>query len=1529
MKTQAITEAAKDFFSLSRREKKLEIAISSALLSVNFSNLTHEEFNNKIPSSQKQIEDHTCNILVEVVLRVVNFVIKIFNKNPNQLDRLLTLNRLAYELRKKHIEIINLHNVEKISLNFVKYGHSPYLSKSIKLGIYELQKFEYKLLQTELAKLRKGVSKKTTSQEELSGLFASMPLVIRSELIQSAKESGFTEKDFKDQLKTVLLTKKESKKSILNNLEHHYANQIKQCQKMIDQGKSSLFLGQTENLIVAGKAINPIKERYVFDASADHLTGSIHNRCLKNPISVVLSAVEYAGLIKEGGLAEAVEGLSKALKQQNPKNTVTLVFPKFSELPKNILENLGAPEIVKPPEGEEYKVYTYHSVEPPLKEGVICKFIEHPSFEITGESKSIYAEDAEGNPAFERFAIFSRLAADYIYQKLKKVDIIHLHDWHVAGIALKLKKDHQEEWDKGKIPPIVFTYHNAGVASQGRNDTGPYSYKALVQGYIENGITDVNDNLFIKTLEEADVITTVSEKYALETQDPKYGDGISFVVREASKVGKLVGIINGANLHRWNPETDASLKAWKDVHSGNTIDLSYGPDHPDIMGQKEECKRQLQKWIDKYNPLLGKTKKIQLDPQKPIVTYIGRFDSSQKGLDKFEEAIEATLKRGGQFICMGTGEDAEATLLLNELEEKYQNSDKVFFIRDFKDEKGRLFYQQGNQERPGIGPLVRASSDAVFIPSSYEPCGLVQMEGWLFGSLAIGSNTGGLADTIITQEKNKERFNGYLFCREGETAPNCTDTITVALDFWKTADKASKNTLAQRLMREGRLYTWDTSPTSKGYSPIEKYRFAYELAKKKSRFRSVENKGLGVDKDPGARLKIYPRTDISLQSQQEEEYLANYYKALETGVSIQELEELFFALPKKQRGKFPSPYSVGVNYEKHQQLGALYTPEETRFVTYAPHAKSVVLVLYDEKEQVTKEHQMQQDIAGNWECSLSQLKSGQRYHYKINNKIKIDPYSRKIVKSKHEKQAPYSVVEESTHKWKDGQWIKNRALKRDSSTAMSIYEVHPTAWKKKDGQYMNYRELAKDLAAHVKKLGFTHVELMGILEHPDEKSWGYQSIGWFAPNSRLGSVDDFKYMVDYLHKEGIHVILDWVPNHFAINSYALGQFDDTELFESSNTNLSYLTSIRKWFFSYGSKHFDYTKQEVRDFLISSAYFWLKEMHIDGLRVDCVRPIIHSESPKESQLFLKQLNTTVHEKCPGTMTIAEDFSGDTRVLQQMAFGGFGFDLKWNVPWNHFVLNFFGKPLKKRKAAYDQIVKALSQPLQQNQIPYFSHDELNSKSHHFLDDLKTASPEEKLATLKSMLSLLMTSKGAKLIFSGIEFMNETYWDHFLMQNKGIMEEHSQLKKPQQQVMALLSALVKLHKEEKALYFEGTEKEKEILGKKESEQVETVLEKNSKLHWIEDPSKTVHAYRKAAKGSSVAIFHNFTDTDVKEFTVTIPKKEGKNIQPIEIFSSDDAQFGGQDRKNAHIKTTVSGNQVTYTVSIPPSTTILVREH
>ena len=335
--------------------------------------------------------------------------------------------------------------------------------------------------------------------------------------------------------------------------------------------------------------------------------------------------------------------------------------------------------------------------------------------------------------------------------------------------------------------------------------------------------------------------------------------------------------------------------------------------------------------------------------------------------------------------------------------------------------------------------------------------------------------------------------------------------------------------------------------------------------------------------------------------------------------------------------------------------------------------------------------------SGLWELFIPGITAGTIYKFEIRNRhsgnimLKSDPYARSF---ELRPQTAAIVTTESDYAWHDESWLAGRANSNWLHQPMTVYEVHPGSWQKgTNGEFLNYRELAERLVPYVTELGFTHIELLPITEHPFDGSWGYQTTGYYAPTSRFGSPDDFRYFVDYCHQHNIGVLLDWVPGHFPKDAHALANFDGTALYEHEDPRRG---EHRDW----GTLIFNYGRNEVKNFLVSIALYWLDEFHLDGLRVDAVAsmlyldysrepddwtPNIHGGNENLEALdFLRQLNQLTHEHYPGTVTLAEESTSWPMVSRPIWLGGLGFSMKWNMGWMNDTLEYMSNDPIDRKS-----------------------------------------------------------------------------------------------------------------------------------------------------------------------------------------------------------------------------------------------------
>jgi 1,4-alpha-glucan branching enzyme len=413
--------------------------------------------------------------------------------------------------------------------------------------------------------------------------------------------------------------------------------------------------------------------------------------------------------------------------------------------------------------------------------------------------------------------------------------------------------------------------------------------------------------------------------------------------------------------------------------------------------------------------------------------------------------------------------------------------------------------------------------------------------------------------------------------------------------------------------------------------------------------------------------------------------------------------------------------------------------------------------------------------SGVWELFIPDIRPGALYKFELfthegHLRVKTDPFASKI--EQHPGDA--SIVVESEYIWSDATWMKARRTHDLVRSPMSIYEVHIGSWARvpEDGnRALTYREIAPRLAEHVKALGFTHVELMPVMEHPFYGSWGYQVSGYYAPTSRYGTPDDFRYFVDTLHQHDIGVILDWVPAHFPKDDFALRRFDGTALYEHEDPRLG---EHPDW----GTLIFNYERNEVRNFLVANALYWLNEFHADGLRVDAVASMLYLDYSREPGQwlrnryggrenlgaidFLRQFNETVHAEAPGCVTIAEESTAWPGVTTPVNEGGLGFTFKWNMGWMHDTLAYFAKDPVHRRFHQDRLTFAMLYEYSERFIMPLSHDEVVHLKGSLFDKMP-GDEWQKLANLRLLLTYMFTRPGKKLLFMGIELAPWSEWNH----------------------------------------------------------------------------------------------------------------------------------------------------------------------
>ncbi len=442
------------------------------------------------------------------------------------------------------------------------------------------------------------------------------------------------------------------------------------------------------------------------------------------------------------------------------------------------------------------------------------------------------------------------------------------------------------------------------------------------------------------------------------------------------------------------------------------------------------------------------------------------------------------------------------------------------------------------------------------------------------------------------------------------------------------------------------------------------------------------------------------------------------------------------------------------------------------FAVWAPNAERVSVV-GDFNQWDGRRHPMRvRGGSGVWELFIPDLGPNQLYKYEIRNRdsgeilLKSDPYAQAY---ELRPDTASVAVDAQPFPWSDAPWLAQRANADWQHTPMSIYEVHPSSWQRgMEGEFLDYRELAHRLVDYVIGMGFTHIELLPITEYPYDPSWGYQATGYFAPTSRYGSPDDFRYFVDYCHQHDIGVILDWVPAHFPKDAYGLARFDGTPLYEHADPRLGEHLDWSTLIYNYG-------RNEVRNFLLSSAMFWLEEMHIDGLRVDAVASMLYLDYSRdewvpnryggrenlEAMDFLRELNTIAHAEQPGVLMVAEESTSWPMVSRPVEIGGLGFDIKWNMGWMNDTLAYMEHDPVHRRFHQGNLTFSMLYAFTENFLLPFSHDEVTHGKQSMLN--KMAGDEwQRFANLRALYTYMFCHPGKKLLFMGCEFAQGIEWN-----------------------------------------------------------------------------------------------------------------------------------------------------------------------
>ena len=561
-----------------------------------------------------------------------------------------------------------------------------------------------------------------------------------------------------------------------------------------------------------------------------------------------------------------------------------------------------------------------------------------------------------------------------------------------------------------------------------------------------------------------------------------------------------------------------------------------------------------------------------------------------------------------------------------------------------------------------------------------------------------------------------------------------------------------------------------------------------------------------------------------------------------------------------------------------------------RFAVWAPNAERVSVTgsfnNWDGRVHSMRAH----GASGVWEIFIPHLTTHDTYKFEIRNRntnnvlVKTDPYGFEF----EQRPGTAAKISKSQHKWQDTEWLAERENRDWLHAPFNCYEVHLGSWQRNEkGHFLTYRELATKLVPYVAEMGYTHVELLPISEHPLNESWGYQTTGYFGVTNRFGSPDDLRFLIDAFHQTNIGVILDWVPGHFPKDDWALARFDGTALYEHEDPRLG---EHQDW----GTYIFNYGRNEVRNFLIANAYFWLQEFHIDGLRVDAVASMLYLDYSRKAGEwlpnkfggrenldvidFLKQLNVMVGQDFAGVLTIAEESTAWPMVSRPVYLGGLGFAMKWNMGWMNDTLAYMQNDPVHRRYHHDKLTFGQLYAYSENFVLPFSHDEVVHGKHSLLDKMP-GDTWQKFANLRLLMTYQMTAPGKKLNFMGNEIGQGREWNVNSSLDWHLLSDTHEGHKWHQGIKQTNTDLNRLYKETNALY----SLDFEVQG----------------FEWIDcnDSDQSIISFiRRGTDNSFAIIVLNFTPVSRSQYRIGVPQVGSYH----ECFNSDAACYGGSNQGN-----------------------------
>lgn len=640
-------------------------------------------------------------------------------------------------------------------------------------------------------------------------------------------------------------------------------------------------------------------------------------------------------------------------------------------------------------------------------------------------------------------------------------------------------------------------------------------------------------------------------------------------------------------------------------------------------------------------------------------------------------------------------------------------------------------------------------------------------------------------------------------------------------------------------------------------------------------------------------------------------------------VSRRELKSRMSTKTTKKHGENDVPlylFHEGSNSNAYEYFGSHRKNKNTVvFRVWAPDAKNVsVTGDFNDWSETENPMKLLKNSGGVWEAEIKNIKPYDMYKYCITaadgrTLMKCDPYGFHMETRPGTATKYYEI--DDCYEWHDEKWVEGRNGKNIYESPVNIYEIHAGSWKQyDDGNFYSYRALADSLVPYVKKMGYTHIEFMPLTEYPFDGSWGYQVTGYFAATSRYGEPKDLMYLIDKCHENGIGVILDWVPAHFPKDANGLYEFDGGPLYEYSDPR-------KGEHYGWGTRVFDFGKNEVRSFLMSSASFWLKKYHLDGIRIDAVASMLYLDYDRkdgewvpnknggnenlEAVEFLQKLNENIFRDFPYAMMIAEESTSWPMVTKPVFSGGLGFNFKWNMGWMNDILRYFSLDGFFRKYNHDCITFSMFYAFSENFVLPISHDEVVHGKKSLIDKMP-GSYDEKFAGVRAFLGYMMAHPGKKLMFMGQEFGQFIEWNY----EKGL--DWLLLDYPKHRALQnYFKKINEFYKANPAFW-----------------QIDYSWEGFS---WIssDDKDNSVIAFRRIdEKGKEIIVVCNFTNVERCDYRIGIPKKGAYKI----VFNSDDVDFGGEGKGNkGKLKTesiNMHGFEQSISLDLPPMSAIYIKK-